>query len=134
MSNAVVSETSNQTEPQVKTPDFGNGRYSSVMKEIYRDCKRELGLSSRKSEKVARTLGADLGRLNANPELKLGNKLGKDGTITVREVATMKGVTLTYALSIAKVLATLQELKKFGFESAKDITFSETITEWLEKE
>lgn len=126
-----------QESTDQKEITFGNGRYSAVMKELFSDCQRILNLPEGQAEKVARTYGAELGRLdkaNGDITIKLG-KLTKLGTMNLTETTKLKGIHMTYALSIAKLCVLLQECTTYGLNVPdSDITLKPAWVEWLTKE
>ena len=139
---AMPPETTTQVEatqtPPVETPPqekrevtFGDGRYSKVMKELFGDSKRLLGLDDQQAEKLARSYGAELGRYNARAEIKYG-KVNKDGKMTLRESCTIKGVTVTYSIALAKTCVLLQETFAYGVKTHK-VTLDANFIEWLNK-
>lgn len=116
-----------------KTPivrDFGDGRYSPAMRELYRDSQILLGLSEVQAWTAARTYGADLGRYSPALQIKFG-KLSKDAKLTLRETATVKGVTLTNSICIAKLCVLIREAKLYGMESVSGVKFSGDVSEFI---
>ncbi len=93
--------------------EWGNGRYSVLMKEAYKDAKRLFGMPSAKAEKFARQLGSDLGKVNFQVTMTYG-KYNKDNKLNLKDVATAKLVTGTYSIAIAKCIAALNEANKLG--------------------
>ena len=116
---------------QPKVISFGDGRYSSAMKELFQDSQRLLGLSTEQAEKLARSFGAELGRHNAIAKISYG-KATKDGKMTLRESCTIKGVTVTYAIALAKLCVITQEMLSFGVKEC-DIILRDDFVEWLNK-
>src|SRR5947207_12410364 len=104
----IVEPTIGTPAPKPVTVSFGDGRYSSVMRELDGDAQRLLGLSKSHAEKLARAFGAELGRYNAYVKIGFG-KATKDGKMTLRESASIKGVTVTHAIALAKACVLLQD-------------------------
>ena len=121
------------TLPTVQKPvirDFGDGRYSPAMRELYRDSQILLGLKEEQAFLVARTYGADLGRYSPALQIKFG-KLNKDAKLTLKETATVKGVTLTHAISIAKLCVLVHEAKVYGLVSIGEVKLTKDISDWI---
>ena len=99
------------------------GRYAPVSRELARDTKRLLKWSDEACMKLANDFSSDLGRHLAsagNNGVKIGDKVNKDGQVTLREItATVKGVTLTESLRIAKGVQLLNEAGKWGMRIEK---------------
>ncbi len=127
-----MSEPLTTVEPQVKKVTFGDGRYSPAMKELFQDSQRLLGLSETHAERLARAYGAELGRINAVPKISFG-RLTKDRKLTLKESSSIKGLTLTYAISIAKLCVILQEGFTYGVESYGDVELQDNWMTWLNK-
>lgn len=126
-----VMESSATTNVSVT---FGNGRYSNVAKELFADSKRLLGLNEKQAERLAKSYVADLGRINAKVSEVGISKPNKDMHVTLRETCKTKGVTLTNAITLAKLCVMLQEAKIFGVEKYDKITLRPELIEWLDKE
>jgi len=127
-------ETITQVEPKTmpKPIEFGDGRYSQVMKELFQDSQRLLGLSQDHAEKLAKSFGADLGRYAPKIEIKYG-RVTKDGKMTLREASIIKGLTVTYPIALARATVLLQEATGFGVNSFKTVTLDKQFSEWLDK-
>lgn len=126
MSTITTSEVSAKFNPVV---EFGQGRYSAAMSELYADSGRLLSLSHGQAVKLAKSFGADLGRQQAVSKIGFG-KATKDGKITLKESATMKGVTVTFAISLAKACVLLQEARNYGVTNA-EVEIREDMLAWL---
>lgn len=136
ITNTVVEPEAPKSKPQApKTQElgeFGDGRYSKVMTELFRDSQRLLCLTEQQADKLARSFGAELGRLASDVQFKWG-KVNKDNKCTLREVVTMKGITMTHALSLGRACVILQEATGFGVSSFEVITLDKQYQEWLNK-
>ncbi len=127
-------------QPQVNTPapaitvqvEFGEGRYSKVMNELFNDSQRLLGLQIKQAEKLARSFGAELGRYQGDVQFKYG-RVSKDNKMTLREITTIKGLTVTYAIALARACVLLQEATGFGVNTYSKITLDKQFVEWLDK-
>ena len=132
------TEATNNTPPPpaISNPTavFGSGRYSNVAKELYSDAKRLLGLTDKQAERLAKAYIADLGRINAKVTQIGISKPNKDMQITLRETSKVKGVTLTHAITLAKLCVSLQEAKIYGIEKYDKVTLRADLVEWLDKE
>lgn len=96
---------------------FGEGRYSPLMAESFKDAKAIFGLSDKAAEKLARQIGSDFGAAMRGTiaSTKLGKAITKDGKVTLSEAAKQKGVTLTNALSALRALDYANGAVKMGF-------------------
>ena len=126
-----TNTTTVEPKREVFTTDFGNGRYSNAMKELFQDSQRLLGIDAPQAAKLAQSFGADLGRYNATAKIAFG-KVSKDGKMTLRESCTIKGVTVTYAISLAKLCVIFQEAYAYGADSFK-VTLEKNFIDWLNK-
>lgn len=118
MSTNTVAPATVTTTPSPDAPgkpDFGNGRYSGLMSEAYRDAIRLTDLSSAKAEDFARQLGSDWGRVKLSVSVKYGNST-KDGAVSLKEVAKAK-TTETKAITLARLLDRANELKALAGKS-----------------
>lgn len=122
-----------EQKDKAKYGDFGQGRYSALAMEAYKDAKRLLGLTEKQADKFARTLSADWGRAQFTVAGKYGNKADAEGFTTLREVSKAK-VKETRAITLARGLTKLQEVKASIGEtdsSFKGFVIAEEIVEWL---
>ncbi len=134
MNTTTQTEVKPQESKQVEIGNFGNGRYSKVMSELFRDANNYLSdIDPAKADRLCRSFGAELGRLQAAEvkEIKFG-KLGKNGDINLREVCDSIKVIASPAISIAKILSILDDARKHGM-SYKDtkVSLNEGLTQWL---
>lgn len=128
-----VQPITEQTLSKSQSPSetFGQGRYSNQMKEVFRGCVDVLGLPEGQARKVAKSYGADLGRLeNGQSTVRFGALAKKDRTLTLKESVTIKGVTLTKSLSVVKTMLLAKEMLDYG-ASVIEVTFQPQIVEWL---
>lgn len=107
---------SNSHATNGKVFNFGNGTYSAVMAELFRDARNFFPqYSEEQIERLAREFGSDYGRVQ---RLITGYKVGatnKDGFVSLKDtVATIKGVKETSALSIARIVSKFNDLCKIG--------------------
>lgn len=108
--------------------EFGNGRYSKVMAELYGDTQRLLGFGKGQAHTVATRLGVDLGKLQtAEAKVTYGKSVSKDGYRTVKEVAGIK-VIESFAITCAALCAGLDALRKQGLMTVEN-TVSDTLLE-----
>lgn len=114
-----TTETQKTNTVKVELGNFGNGRYSPVMAELFSDTQRLLGFSKPQAHAVAARLGIDLGRLGAAvisaDNIRIGKTVSKDGYRTVAEVAKIK-MPNSWALSVAAICNGLDTLRKQGLE------------------
>lgn len=102
-------------------PDFGNGRYTPLMEEIYRDSQGVFGLSEAKAEKLSKQIASDFGAVMSSVSfnlsaVKMGSKLSKDGKLTIGEAASkVKNVTITNALFALRALKYAGDAGQNGF-------------------
>lgn len=112
--------------------DFGNGRYSAVMAEAHADCLRLISSDAAKAEKFARQLGADLGRaMSASPVSVKYGKANKDGRMTLKEAASVKGVTVTNAMTLGRLLAMANDINATKLAKVDGLTLSGPVAEWF---
>jgi hypothetical protein len=126
---AVVDRKANMPEvitaPVVQTatvsvPEFGNGSYSSLMLECYKDSMRIFKLDSKQAEKFARQVATELGAIRAQGKVEISfGRETKDGKITIYDFSKVKGVTITNTLTAVKALAYANQAGKNGFSSGK---------------
>lgn len=103
--------TTTTTEQVVHSlPDFGHGRYTSLMCECYRDARRILNASPEFAEKWARDVASEIGRHNAMVSVTIG-KPNKDGAVTIREASRIKGVPMTNNIALLRLVGQLNELQ-----------------------
>lgn len=117
-------------------PDFGDGRYSAVMREAFADCQRLVSQDATKAEAFARQLGADLGRAMAAIPVKVGyGKANKDGRMTLKEAASVKGVTSTNALTLARLISLANDVNATKLARVDSLTLvaGSHVAEWFEK-
>lgn len=107
--------------PEVSTKpvkvDFGTGLLPSLAMELYRDLQSQLQIPAEKAEKIARSFMADYGRILAN-DADVKYKVGKandNGECTLALAAkSIKKVTVTKPLSLARLCTELYKLRKEG--------------------
>ena len=115
---------------KINLGDFGNGRYSPVMKELYQDTQRLLGFSKEQAHVTSARLGIDLGRLSSgSASVTFGKTTNKDGMRTVREVCSLK-MPNSWALSVAVICNGLDGLRKQGLECVEN-TIANTLLEFV---
>lgn len=120
---------------EIKAVNFGNGRLSGIMSDVHENSIRVLNLSKAQAERFARQLGCDLGKIEKMnvSKVKIG-AIGKSGNTSLRATLnTLKGVPLTYSLSIAKALEFAIEMRKCGVIDTR-VTFRKNIESWLNDE
>lgn len=143
--NAPVPATASVNNPisQVKIGDFGNGRYSPLQGEIFKDVKDFFGLSEKAADKVARRCARDFGDVMANhttiglAQVKTG-KINKDGKLTIGEAASkVKNVTQTYGILVIRMLNYINDSDMFGIDNNRNKGTKwqpvQQLTEWFAK-
>ena len=132
----VEPQQEQQQPPAAEKPkiSFGDGRYSSVMKELFKDSQTMLGLSEKHAERLARAFGAEMGRYNAAPKISFGRYSNKTNQITLKEASTLKGLVVTYPISMARLCLLLRDAIPFGYdhEETEVILRSEWMA-WLNR-
>jgi len=124
----IVPETS--TKPTVSIGEFGHGRYSATMAELYRDSQRLLGFSKGQAHVTASRLGIDLGRLSAGKvDVTLGKSVSKDGQRTLKETCSVKAPN-SWAMSIGYICVALDALRKQGLEPVEN-TVNNSLMEFV---
>lgn len=108
--------TAKVVSTETHKPEFGNGRYSSLMKEIWRDAQTIFRITSEAAEKLARQVASDIGAAMANApvNVKLG-RINDNGQLTISEACKMKGVVMTNAIFCLKALQYAGEAGNHGF-------------------
>jgi hypothetical protein len=129
MNTTIENTTSASAKVEVT---FGTGRYSNVARELYNDSQRLLKIAPEQAERLAKTYASELGRLNAKVGSVSIGKPNKDMQCTLRESTQIKGVTMTYALTLAKLCVVLQDAKKYGIEAYNNISLRKDVVEWLD--
>lgn len=120
MNPTIETSTVEKSNPIVKLPElgeFGNGRYSALMEESFRDAQSVFKLTEKQADKLARMIASDYGSAISNSpvDVKRIKAANKDGKITLAEAAKVKGVTLTNALFALMALQYAGEAGKHGF-------------------
>lgn len=101
--------------------NFGNGRYSPAMEEIYKDTQRLFGFTPIQSHVTAAQVGRDAGQLaNQRVTLAYGKASGKDSKMGLKEVTKAVKVNSTWALAIAYIASELDSLRKQGLICGED--------------
>ena len=127
---ALLLKQAEEAKAKAARVTFGDGRYSNAMGELYKDSQRLLTLTPKQAEKLARSYGSELGRLNMTNKIQFG-RVTKNQQVTIREVASIKGVTMTHALNLAKACVILQDALSFGIESIVEVKIKANVLEWL---
>ena len=120
-----------QSQPVI---DFGDGRYSNAMRELFSDSKSLLKITDKQAEKLASSFGAELGKFNVGAKITYGRYSAKSNQITLKESATFKGLTVTFAISLAKLCVLLQDATIFGLDPEKSVVeLKKNWIDWLNK-
>lgn len=129
MNTQTEVKTQNVPEVKVNQPvlgDFGNGRYSALAKEAYRDAKQVFRLSDEKADKLARQIASDFGACASRGIITMKSakvsKVNDDGKVTVSEAGSkVKNCASTNAL------LALRALKFAGEAGDSGILFGTTV-------
>ena len=99
-----------------KRPNFGNGRFSPQMEELFDKSQDLLGFTPTQAERFARQAANDAGAVlkNAPAAFKVGTVNAKSNTASISDAAKVKSVTLTYALNIVRALQWIDDAGKNG--------------------
>lgn len=122
---------------EVAKIDFGNGRYSPLMREAFQDLQRIFGLSEKTSEVVAKRIGADYGGVVSGGFIKLshttvGKTRGNDQKVTVKEAATsVKNVHLTNGLIALRAINFANEATKHDLAPLRGIKADGELAKWF---
>lgn len=116
--------------PEQKKVTFGDGRYSNAMNELYKDSQRLLSLTPEQAERLARQLGVELGRLNMTNKISFG-RVTKNQQVTIKEIASIKGVTMTHTLNMNMACVKLQEALNFGLDAIIEVKIKDNVMEFL---
>lgn len=122
------------TRKEIILGDFGNGRYSPVMEELFSDVQRLLGFSPEQAHATALRIGIDAGQLQSLKveKLKFGAKVSKDGRRTLKEVTQAGKFLNSWAMSIGAICSQLDETRKQGLVLV-EATVSEHLLEFVNK-
>lgn len=103
-----------------KEISFGNGRYSNLMIEAFKDVKRIFKLTDDHAEKIAKQIGSDYGAAEQIGTIvgKLG-KANKEMKVSVETSSKVKNVHLTFALTILYAIQFANKSADYGFMSGK---------------
>lgn len=124
-----MSTNTLEVKPLDVTATFGDGRYSSLMKECYKDAIRILHVTQDEAVKIAKAIGRDWGAAMASSDLKVKiGKANKDAKVTLSEAAKMKGVPLTNGIFILRAMQFANEAPNHGFES-NQLELNETLVQ-----
>lgn len=127
MSNATTEVKSTKIE----LGNFGNGRFSPAMKELYDDSQRLLSFTKEQAHAVARQIGVDAGNLlKGSVTLKYGSSVSKTGTMTLKEVTESLKMNATPAMNVGSVCSQLDKARKVGLV-VKECTMDKTIMTWI---
>ena len=125
-------------EPQApvksRVPDFGSGMFSKVMKELYEDSQRLLDLSPPQAERLAWSLGSDMGKHQQQASgIRIGSKSKNKDNYTVRTLCdAIKGCPAYFSTDLLKLCAMLDDCKRYGMENVT-VELTQTKMDWLNK-
>lgn len=117
VSEVEASEIAKQLTRKTKVVigEFGNGRHSPAMREVYSACINYFNMSELKAHTVARQMGCDAGQLNNQKVgVKVGAAKGKDMKMSLSEVDAKCKVNATWSLQITHLCQALYALTKHG--------------------
>lgn len=114
-----------------ETVSFGNGRYSRIAEELFDSSRFLLKLTDVQAEKVAKSFASELGRIDMKATSVKVGKLNKDGFVSLSEAAKIKGVKMTHALQVAKLVTILDDAVKCGVSTFDTITLDPDLVEWI---
>lgn len=108
--------TTNTAKETKRINDFGAGRYSMFMGQVFEGCKSLFKLSLEVSAKIAKDAGSDIGSaLAKSNDAKIGlGKVSKSGTVTVKDSASIKGVYVTNPIMVARSIQWINEATANG--------------------
>jgi hypothetical protein len=114
------------------------GTYRGIMTQVKNMLLRLTSLDETAAHMAGHACGCEIGRLTSErrtvqlADIKIG-KVSKDGTITLREAsAKIKGIYLTNALLLVKVLGAVVEVEQLGAEIHK-LDLPSSVAQWIEK-
>ena len=115
MTTTPTQSATNSNANATKDINFGNGRYSALMTEIFKNVQTVFKIEPAHAEKVARQVGSDFGAATQNAVVSASlGKVNKDGKLTLAEASKVKGVTLTNSLFIMYALQWVANAGGFG--------------------
>lgn len=132
---AVADSTTTVNAPKANITygQFGNGRFSKVMLELYNDAIEHLELKPEHADKVAKQFGIDCGRIDKAgvASVKVGTLKGKAETVSLKAtIDTLKGVIPTHSILIAKQIELVKMLKRHGSEDVS-VNWIKPIATWV---
>lgn len=129
-----MSNTTTATKSEVIVlGEFGNGRHSPAMKELYKDTQRLLGFSEHQAHVIAKQLGVDVGNLNkGSAGVKFGTYSEKNNTMTLKETVESIKFVCTNSIAVGKICAELDKLRKVGIKSCDSIELHDSIMLWID--
>jgi hypothetical protein len=109
------SDSASIAKRKVKLGEFGNGRYSPAMSELYHDSQRLLGFDNKQAHVTASRLGIDAGQLGASKvKLSYGKSVDKSGKMTLKELTQGVKILSSWAMNVASVCSQLDGARKTG--------------------
>lgn len=129
--NTVIPATDSLTK--VVLGNFGNGRYSPAMGELYKDSQRLLGFSEEQAHVTAVRLGVDVGQAFRESKVNIGygKTLSKDGKRNLKEIVKAVKLTNSWAMSIGAICSQLDDIRKQGLV-VNDCTVTKEILSFVD--
>lgn len=117
--------------------DLQHSRYVNPVNEAIRDARRLFELNDEQLVRFGRCLVADLGRVSKEPVkgIKLGEKLNKEGQLTVKEIGDSIKIYLTNSLQLLKLVSVLNQCTYWGLDSQEStLKLFPKLNAWLNNE
>lgn len=124
--------TTAKVENKIVLGEFGNGRFSPAMLELFKDSQRLLSFTELQAHVVARQIGVDAGNLlKGQVTLKYGSSVSKTGTMTLKEVTESLKMNATPAMNVGSVCSQLDKARKVGLV-VNDCSMDKNIMLWID--
>jgi hypothetical protein len=114
--NSMTTETLIPATKQTETePNFGAGRYSELMKTLFKQSQKLFGMSPKAAEIFARDAASTHGASMAGASIEAKvSKVSKDGKVTLAEASKVKNVTSKPCLALMHAIQWIGEAGKHG--------------------
>ena len=130
--NTPATESKSSEVSKITLGDFGNGRFSQAMSELFHDSQRLLSFTEEQAHVTARQLGVDAGPLlKQSVSLKYGKSVSKDGKMSLKEVTESGKLNATWSMHVGSVCAQLDAARKVGLV-INDCTMSPNIMAFID--
>ena len=133
--NATQAPESQATKRKVDCGNFGNGTYSKVQLELFKDCLRLFKWTPEQAHVTATQFGIDCGQAYKTmiaDTVKVGARGKKDSMQSLKASMDSVKIISTYATETAFLVVGIDKLRTAGL-IVNDISVKETILELVNK-